>query len=414
MTFEQRIARYIASEHLLSPGAKVIVGLSGGADSAALLAVLTVLGYECIAGHCHFGLRDEEADRDLEHSAALAAQLGCKFCHVKFNAKQYMAEHGISAEMACRELRYDYFEKLRTEEDAEAIAVGHHYEDNIETFFLNLLRGSGLHGLRGMLPANGKIIRPLLEASRSEIEAFLSSRNIGYVIDSTNLDNDFKRNKLRNRILPLLEAEFPGATEAIGRSIANLRGNEQLYNTLLPPRRDSLEDVTPTLLHEWLAPMGFNSDQCRQMLNAAPGAQFYSSAYRLTLCSNRYYVIDKLNSGVKKPHLTGRIIKRQPNLLPKKGVIYLDADKVPENSRWKLRTWQPGDRMRPFGMKGSKLVADLLAEAGIAASRRRESFVLTLNNEIIWAVDVRASALYPITDKTVNIIEITHETRNSD
>lgn len=414
MTFQQRIARHIASEQLLSPGAKVIVGLSGGADSAALLAVLTSLGYRCVAVHCHFGLRGDEADRDRDHSEKLARKSGTDYREVEFNTKRYMAGHGVSAEMACRALRYDFFEKLRCECEAEAIAVGHHREDNIETFFLNLLRGSGIHGLRGMLPKNGKIIRPLLEVSRQEIEEYLSSQGITYVTDSTNLDNDFKRNKLRNLILPLIEAEFPGAMDAVDRSIANLRGNERLYNALLPTRRDSLEGVTPTLLHEWLSPLGFNSDQCRQILTASTGAQFRSATCRLTVCPDRRYVVDELNAEINKPRLTGRIIERPQNFSPQKGVIYLDADQLPENSRWELRKWRPGDRMKPFGMKGSKLVADILAEAGIAASRRYESFVLTLNDEIIWAVGVRASALYPITDKTLRIIEITHETRNPD
>lgn len=414
MTFEQRIARYIASERLLSPGAQVIVGLSGGADSAALLTVLTSLGYRCIAVHCHFGLRGDEADRDRDHSRKLARESGAEYREVEFNTKRYMAAHGVSAEMACRDLRYEFFENLRRESGAEAIAVGHHREDNIETFFLNLLRGSGIHGLRGMLPKNRKIIRPLLEISRFEIEKYLSSKGIEYVTDSTNLDNDFKRNKLRNRILPLIEAEFPGAMDAIDRSIANLRGNEQLYNDLLPTRRDSLEGVTPTLLHEWLAPLGFNSDQCRQILTATTGAQFQSATCRLTICTGRRYVIDGLTNEIQKPRLTGRLIERPQNFSPQKGVIYLDADQLPENSRWGMRPWRPGDRMRPFGMKGTKLVSDLLAEAGIAASRRHESFVLTLNDEIIWVVNVRASALYPVTDKTLRIIEITHETRNQD
>lgn len=414
MTFEQRIARFIASEQLLSPGATVIVGLSGGADSAALLAVLTALGYRCIAVHCHFGLRGDEADRDLEHSARLAEKFGCEFRQAHFSTREYMAEHHVSAEMACRELRYDFFEKLRLESGAEAIAVGHHRSDNIETFFLNLLRGSGIHGLRGMLPKRDNIIRPLLETTRAEIEDYLNEQGISFIIDSTNLSNDFKRNKIRNKILPVIEAELPGAMEAIERSISNLRGNEKLYNQLLPPRTDSLEGVSPTLLHEWLSPLGFNSDQCDRILTSAPGAEFKSATHRLTVCAGSRYVLDKLTSSVEKPRLSGRIIKRPEKISHARNIIYLDADSIPENAVWELRPWQPGDRMRPFGMKGTKLVADLLAEAGVAASRRPESFVLTLNGDIVWVVDIRASALYPITDNTLNIIEISHETPNSD
>ncbi|MDE7335097.1 MAG: tRNA lysidine(34) synthetase TilS [Muribaculaceae bacterium] len=414
MTFKERIARHIAAEELLSPGARVVVGLSGGADSAALLAVLCALGYSCLAVHCHFGLRGDEADRDLDHSRELARRFGAEFRSVRFQTAEYMAAHGVSAEMACRELRYDYFEQLRLETGAEAIAVGHHREDNIETFFLNLLRGSGIHGLRGMLPRRGCIIRPLLCVSKAEILDYLRETGIDYITDSSNLSNDFKRNRLRNSVLPLLEREFPGAADAIERSLANLRGNEALYNSLMPERRDSLEGVSPTLLHEWLAPMGFNSDQCEQILQSASGAVFRSMTHRLTLCPGGRYILEPLGAESSRPRLSGRIVDRAADFLPRRGVLYLDADAVGNDARWELRPWKQGDRMRPFGMKGTKLVSDLLAEAGVPASHRPQSYVLTLGGDIVWAVGVRASALYPVTENTKRIIEIRHEKTDND
>lgn len=413
MDFVQQVARYIAAEGLLSPQTRVIVGLSGGADSVALLSVLKALGYDAVAVHCHFGLRPDEAERDLKHSRAIAQSLGCQFVDVRFDTRGYMAQKGISAEMACRELRYDKFEQLRQQLGAEAIAVGHHRQDNVETFFLNLLRGSGIHGLRAMLPKRGNIIRPLLGCSRRDIQEYLDSQGIDYVIDSSNFSNDYKRNKIRNVILPLLEAEFPGSSEAIERSIANLRGNEQLYNELLPPRCDSLEGISPTLLHEWLAPYGFNSDQCMSILNAAPGAVFKSQSHCLTIYSDgktlykvNKYALEPLGAECLKPKLKGKIIDRFERFEPRPGKLYLDADAVGENGNWEFRPWQPGDRIRPFGMKGTKLVSDLLAQAGIPASHRYRHYVLCLNGQILWVVGIRASALFPITSNTKRIIEI--------
>ena len=409
MTFPERIARFIAAERLLTPGATVVVGLSGGADSSALLAVLCRLGYRCIAVHCHFGLRGGEADRDLLHSRSLASALGADFREVRFDTRAYMRANGVSAEMACRDLRYDYFERLRAETGAEAIAVGHHRDDNVETFFLNLLRGSGLHGLRAMLPRRGRIIRPLLSVSRADILAYLDAEGIDYVTDSTNASIDFRRNRLRNVLMPVLEREFPGATDAVDRSIACLRGNEQLYDSLLPARRDSLDGVTPTLLHEWLAPYGFNSDQCLRILSSASGAVFTTPTHRLTLCPGGRYDLAPLDRPHSRPHLTGAIRPRPENFRPERGVLYLDASALAEGKPWQLRPWRHGDRMRPFGMRGSRAVSDLFAEAGIPASERTSRYVLTLGDDIIWAVGVRASALYPITEKTENIIEIRHE-----
>lgn len=415
MTFTERIARFIADERLLTPAAPVAVALSGGADSSALLAVLRALGYPCIALHCHFGLRGSEADRDLQFSRRLAERLGAEFRFIRFDTRSHMRQRRISAEMACRELRYQWFERVRLETGVQAIAVGHHREDNVETFFLNLLRGSGLHGLRAMLPRRGPIVRPLLNVTRDDILDYLRSEQIDYITDSTNADNDFRRNRLRNVVLPLLEREFPGASDAISRSLACLRGNEELYNSLLPQRSDSLRDVSPTLLHEWLSPFGFNPANCRDILASAPGATFVSPSHRLTLCSGGRYVLASLDSDAPAPpRLAGRIIERPSNFVPVPGVLYLDADAIPDSPCWNLRPWRQGDRIRPFGMRGSRPVSDILADAGVPASERRNSYVLTLGDDIIWVVGLRASALYPVTATTRKIIEIYHEETDSD
>lgn len=410
MSLQDRVAAFIAAERLLLPGAGVVVGLSGGADSAALLAVLARLGYRLTAVHCHFGLRGAEADRDEAHSRALAARFGAAFRSVRFDTRDYMQRHGVSAEMACRELRYEYFEKVRVEVGADSIAVGHHREDNVETFFLNLLRGSGLHGLRAMMPRRDNIVRPLLETPRAALLEFLSENDIPYVVDSTNAENEFKRNRLRNVVLPLLEHEFPGAGERIAASLRCLRGNDELYRSLLPEFDGRVGGVSPTLLHEWLEPYGFNSDSCRRISSAIAGAVFVSPTHRLTVCPGGRAELEPLDApAAPKPRLTGRIVARESNFTPRPGVLYLDADAIPADATWLLRPWQPGDRMRPFGMRGSRPVADLLAEAGVSASRRREARVLILGDDIIWVVGVRASALYPVTDSTSKIIEIYHE-----
>ena len=408
--FSELIASHISSEQLLTPGARVVVGLSGGADSSALLAVLCELGYECHAVHCHFGLRGTEADRDLQHSHELAISLGAQFYSVYFDTHAYMQANGISVEMACRDLRYDYFEQLKTKIGAEAIAVGHHKEDNVETFFLNLLRGSGIHGLKAMLPRRGSVVRPLLCVSKSDIAEYLKFKGIDYVDDSTNRLNDFKRNRLRNVVLPMLEEQFPGALASISESIAHLRSNELLYNSLIPVRSDSLDGVSDILLFEWLAPYGFNMQQCQQMLEAAAGAQFVTQSHRVTICSGRRYELDVLATRHERPHLTGKVYPKPANFKPEQGVLYLDASCISDGGEWELRPRRDGDRIRPFGMThGTKLVNDVLAEAGVSVSKRNDSYVLTLNDEILWVVGVRTSANYPITKSTEKVIEIRHE-----
>lgn len=412
MNLLSQIEKFIQRESLLTQGSRVIVGLSGGADSVSLLSILTSLGYECIAVHCHFGLRGEEADHDAAHSESIASGLGIPFKLVKFNTQDYAKKHRLSIEMACRELRYHEFERLRQELDAEAIAVGHHREDNVETMLLNLLRGCGIHGVRGMLPSRDHIVRPLLETPRAELISYLEENNLDYVIDSSNLENDFKRNRLRNIIIPAILDAFPDALTSLSVSIKNLRECDELYSSLLPPRSDSLKGVSSTLLHEWLAPFGFNSAQCRDILSAETGAAFHSKTHYLTICSGNRYELGEISEINTRPKLKVETYPALKPFNPKNGHLYLDADALPHDMTFELTLWSEGDRMRPFGMNGYRMVADVMNDCGISATARRSTWLLRLGNDILWIVGHRASALYPITDKTENITEISIDHEN--
>lgn len=407
MSLREQISDFINAESLLSRGSRVIVGLSGGADSVALLSLLADLGFECIAVHCHFGLRGAEADRDAAHSAKIARRLGVRFEKVRFDAKGYAREHKISLEMACRDLRYAEFERLREKYDAEAIAVGHHREDNIETLLLNLLRGSGLHGLKGMLPRRERIVRPLLETPRQDILNYLNRQGLPYIVDSTNLSDDFSRNRLRNSVLPALTEAFPDAPAAIGRALRNLRDCDTLYRSLLPKRTDSLRGVCPTLLHEWLEPFGFNSAQCRAMLKAESGATFRSKTHILTICPQGKYDLREADYKIPEPQLTYRILPAGEPFRPQAGRLYLDAEGLAASDDWEISPWQEGDRMKPFGMEGYRMVSDIMNDLKIPASLRRSTWLLRRNGEVLWIIGHRASAHFPVTETTTKIIEIT-------
>lgn len=412
MSLLDKIKDYIKRESLLKEDSRVIIGLSGGADSVCLLAVMTRLGYDCVAVHCHFGLRGPEADRDAEFSGKIAAKLGAEFILRRFDTKEYARRKGVSIEMACRDLRYEAFEALRNEFGAEVIAVGHHREDNVETMFLNLLRGCGIHGVRGMLPrTRNHVIRPLLDVSRAEILNYLESEGLDFIVDSSNLENDVKRNKLRNVVIPAIVEQFPDAMTTLSRSVNNLRECARLYDRYLPQRSDSLEGVDSTLLHEWLAPYGFNADQCQRMLSASPGAQFDSEKFKVTICPGRKYELTETDKEQPEPKLIMRRLKKDDGFSFKSGCLYLDTDSLPQDARFEVRRWKEGDRMIPFGMKGSRLVSDIMNDCGISASRRRYSHLLTINDDIVWIIGHRTSALYPITEKTeiITEISISHE-----
>lgn len=228
---------------------RIIVAVSGGADSVALLYLLHTTGIETVAAHCNFHLRGDESNRDEKHVSDLCSELGIPLEKIDFNVQEFISHHrGMSVEMACRKLRYDWFFSLMDRMGASRVATAHNADDNAETLFLNLLRGSGTAGLKGMLPDNGKILRPLLSVTRKEIESYLAEKGILFVTDSTNLVSDYRRNFLRNEIIPLLRSRWAGFDKAMARSLSFLRSEnlvvERAVADSLPEEGEPLRSET--------------------------------------------------------------------------------------------------------------------------------------------------------------------------
>lgn len=213
---------------------RVIVALSGGADSVATAHILRTSGLKILALNCNFHLRGEESDRDMNFVTSFCKEQDIPLLIKHFDVNDYVATHkGCSLEMACRNLRYEWFEDIRSERKFDRIATGHNADDNVETLFLNLLRGSGTRGLSGMMPDNGIIWRPLLNLHRSEILNYLKENGLSYITDSSNLKSDFRRNFLRNEVIPLLKNRWEGFDKALDKSIKNLREENDLIENLV-------------------------------------------------------------------------------------------------------------------------------------------------------------------------------------
>ena len=437
-----KISDSIASHKLFEAHDVVIVALSGGADSVALLCALVKLGYHCVAAHCNFHLRGEESMRDCLHAQSIAAALGVE-CHTTdFDVKGYMQEHGVSIEMACRELRYEWFEQLRVEVGAAAIAVAHHRDDNIETFFLNLLRGTGIAGLSGMAPRNGYIVRPMLNCTREEIEGFLTEQNLTFVTDSTNLENDFSRNRLRNIVLPSLYDQFPNAADAIEATISMLQDNEAIYRQKIGEARESYvtsndevvtialdrlianEQRAATILFELLRPFKFNATQARDMISASETSGKSFIAPRHIAIINRHSLIIRRNDNEESQSeytidLSGDIfspirltikpmIKPDGDTSTSTDTILLDASVLADNPTFTLRKWRKGDRFAPFGMRGTKKLSDVFSDAKLSLFEKSQMWLLTRNDVILWIVGLRASRHFPVTDSTTSVLKITY------
>ena len=282
---KNKILTYINKENLLKRGEKVIVTCSGGADSIFLLHILNKLGFECVVAHCNFHLREEESDRDENFVREFCKKKGLTLLVEHFDTKQFAAENKLSIEMAARELRYNWFEKIRVEYNAGAIAVAHHSDDSIETILLNLLRGTGLKGICGIRPRNGFIVRPLLCVNRKEIEDYLTENGIGYITDSTNLENEYTRNKIRNIVMPILREINPQIDSVMLSNAENFAAAETIYKVVIEKEKSSAVTITDdsyivdlkvvnkfsepfTLLYECLKDFSFHPATIKTMLTA--------------------------------------------------------------------------------------------------------------------------------------------------
>jgi len=419
------IEKFIDKHQLRDYQKSLLVALSGGADSVALLRLLLDAGIRCHAAHCNFHLRGAESDRDAQFVADLCKKWNVPLYVRDFDVAAYQREHGGSVEMACRELRYAWFEALRAGHDFAYVAVAHHRDDQVETFFLNLLRGTSSRGLAGMRPVNGHIIRPLLTVSRHEIEQYLQAIGQDYVTDSTNLQSDYARNRLRNVVLPALCSQFPDAPDRIAADMARIADDNALADELLAKRfPDSLHfdgeallqlETAAVALRRLTRRWNFSPRQCEDAISDLR-AQRYGNRYLTALATMHVgrkgieieETADSRQTPVEVPvDLRGDILspcritisRNNPPFSPAfcdgKGVIALSAD-VLRCRKIVLRPWRDGDRIKPFGMTGSKLVSDLFTDLKMDAPEKQAAWLLEADGQVLWVVGCRASRLYAV------------------
>lgn len=436
-----KVADFIAKYQLLSHDGIHVVALSGGADSVALLRVMLALGYRVEAAHCNFRLRGDESNRDELFVKTLCETQDIKLHLIHFDTAEYASLHQVSIEMAARELRYHYFEQLRQDIGASTICVAHHRDDAVETLLMNLLRGSGIHGLTGIRARNGHIVRPLLCVSRQEIVNYLHSINQEYVTDSTNLQPDVLRNKVRLQLLPLMEQLYSGATENMARSAYYLSEAEKVYNAEIARYAQETEfplsDSSPftihfsllssspsplSLLHEWLTPLGFNRSQLEQILahlDGEPGRVFESATHTLVI-DRESIVVEPVCAPIKPLVIpepgTYRIDETAKIRIEEVGVetdisrdpaiATLDAATI--RYPLTLRAVKPGDIFQPFGMEGKKLVSDYLTDRKLnLLAKRHQRVLVDATGTILWLVGQRTDHRYCITPDTHIIIKAT-------
>lgn len=421
-----KVRSYIKKHNLLDDNELYLVALSGGADSVALLLLLKEAGYNIRAAHCNFHLRGEESDRDETFCMTLCKSLGIELHRAHFDTRTYAELHSVSIEMAARELRYQWFEQLRKDLGAAGICVAHHRDDSVETVLLNLVRGTGLRGLTGIRPRNGYILRPLLCVSRADIERFLAERRQEYVTDSTNLEASVLRNKVRLQLLPLLRELNPAVSENILRTADNLAEAQQVLNGVIEKHLGSNElnlnelgecHSSEYVTFEWLKKYGFNGHQVRQILAAETGSIISSSAgFDVLVDRGRLLVEPSLKP--MKPMLipepgTYRVDEHTKMAVRKCGAYVSTEPQTATVDAAKalfpltVRRVAAGDKMKPYGMRGHKLLSDLMTDLKMTAfEKRRQLVVADANGDILWAAGLRVGQQAAVTKSTDEVVEM--------
>lgn len=443
-----KIAAFIEKHRLLSPGATVIVGFSGGADSVALLHVLHRLGYKCIAAHCNFHLRGAESLRDEMFACNFAQSLHIPVEKTDFDTRRYASEQHISIEMAARDLRYAWFETLRVNCQAEAIAVAHHQDDSVETVLLNLIRGTGIRGLSGIRVRSGAVVRPLLGVGKAEILAYIREHRLDFVTDSSNQTLEYTRNIIRLQVLPLLQTINPSVADAIERTASHLSQAVKVYEAAIAQAKSTVlvsgengdirVDIKKiqtfpspeALLYEILSGYGFNDSVIRDIgdaLNGQAGKLFYAPSHRL-IKDREWLIIHPMDApptpdvsldipeameritipislALSLPFsLTMETLACSPDFpfSSDQSVAYFDKDKL--RFPLQLRKWRKGDVFVPFGMKGKQKVGKYFKDHLFSRSQKEAAWLLCSGDDIIWIVNERSDNRYRVGPETRSVL----------
>lgn len=452
MDFEINVKKTIDKHKMLDRGDTVVAGVSGGADSVALLISLCALkdkyGLNIAIAHINHMLRGDEAERDRDYVISLAKRLSLPFYLKECDVSALAREKGISEEMAGREVRYGFFNEIIRKHGGGKIAVAHHRGDSAETTLINLIRGAGLNGLKGISPVNGNIIRPLIDCDRKSIEEYLEAKGIPFVTDSTNKESIYTRNIIRNRIIPEMEKINPDAVSTIYEGTVSLAEDDDFiakavaeYESLCLKKSDGeIEIDFAHIPHVHIAikkrlilraceiikgdRKNISAPHLTSVLNLPTGGTASFGGIYVTRSYDRFIFTDTLHEfapfsynakgdGLINIKETGKIFSFETISADKiafyeKGVIYLDAGLL---GGLILRSRRDGDTFRPLGLSGKKKVKDFLIDLKIPRRERSSIAVLESGGEIAAVLSLRCDERFKVTDKTKNILTIREVTQ---
>lgn len=445
MTLIEAFQRYIDENNLVTHDDRILLTVSGGVDSMVMLSLFVRCGYAVGVAHCNFQLRGAESDEDELLVRDEAARYGVPWYNRRFETAAEMERTGESMEMAARRLRYAWFDELSRAEGYTAVAIAHHADDSIETFFINLLRGTGLRGLTGISTQVGKVVRPLLFASRREILEYAAANHIPYREDSSNRSTKYLRNKIRLGLIPRIREINPKFTSLMCRNLARLTDAQLFINHGIERIRETavtssegidtihLDRIDPAFPQEFViyellnSAYGFKGDVidalCRTLGQGASGRRFYARDHVAVPDRGRILVapiapddecLTTVEKGAPRSYCGNAVLYYEycdidtiKNFGVPEQIAQVDADRL--QFPLTLRRWREGDWFIPFGMTGRKKVSDFLIDAKVSLPEKQRQFVLLSGEEIVWLVGRRIDDRYRLTSETENVLRITKE-----
>ncbi len=433
----QKFVEFNAIKRLANAKKKTLLTVSGGMDSVVMCALFNEAKFPFAIAHCNFQLRGKESDADEQLVKQLGGKYGVEVFVKKFDTKHYAEGKSISIQLAARELRYTWFEEMRKEKEFDLIATAHHLNDNIETILFNLTKGTGIRGLRGIPLRQGNIVRPLLFASREEIETYQQQNNLEFREDSSNADDKYTRNKIRHNIIPLLKEINPSLENTFADKIELFTELEKMYEKEMKKAASQLflqrgSDIyipilklkktknASSVLFEYLKDYGFNSEQIEDMLTAVDaeaGRQFLSISARI-IKDRQFFILTKLadkdssihyieegDKEVKLGEKKLQITNYELQITKDKDTAYLDKSKL--EFPLIARRWREGDYFYPFGMRmKKKKLKKFFTDEKIPLNEKENIWVIESNKKIVWVVGYRIDERFKVTDATKEVLKL--------
>jgi len=419
---------------------KLLIAISGGLDSVVLAHVCHQLNLNISLAHCNFNLRGKESDADEDFVMQLAENFNLEVFIESFETEACAKENKLSIQMAARELRYNWFENLAEQLHFDYILTAHHADDNLETFLINLTRGTGLDGLTGIPEINDNIVRPLLEFSREDIEKYANENKLVWREDSSNASTKYLRNKLRHEVVPKLKEINPQLLQNFDKTLSHLKDSKDIIE-------DRVEDISNTIithvseteihfdieelqklnnpkiyLYQLLKDYNFTEwNDVYHLLESQSGKYVLSESHRL-LKDRSCLILSKVKSNVSSNAVESLLIDVNRNQIeiPLGTLSFDDIKQISESNNstifvdkdllkfpLKVRQWQKGDYFYPFGMQGKKKLSKFFKDEKLSLLDKENVLLLCSENNIVWIIDKRLDNRYKISDKTKNILKIT-------